>query len=275
MKWRGSRSIAMFATTANAQVHVGCLFTHGAGKSINMSNVAPLLPWRVAGVPVATCITSSLSLNICIRSSLFHPSAIPPLLPHHLHPSSLGSSCVALVHFDGSNFFVAAATHGARSANVDEAVDVLAKLVANTKSGTPTSSPNIGSAVVPNVGVAAELVRAAIDATPTLSPPLAARAEAVDVVAKLDARHKSATPTASRSPQAPGASFLAHPPHPPSLPFEDEASAQARQQSAAATTRAGSLAPYLRSCTTAHPIARRMRQVERDVVWHAGVAPRP
>ncbi len=275
MKWLGSRSIAMSATTANAPTHVECCLAHKVSMSATVASVTSLLLWRVPCATVPDCMPSNLLLPTISRSPSIHPRAIPPPHPQSLHLLSAGSSCVALVHLVGTRKSTAAATHGALLANAAEAVDVHAKLVANAISGTPTPPPDIGPAASSDVDVAAEIVQAAVDATPTSPPSESARVEAVDVVAKLDARHISATPTASRPPQAPGASSLLRPPHPPSSPVGDEARAQAEQQSTAETTRAGSLASCFRSVVSAHPIVHRVRRVERNVARTAEVVPRP
>ncbi len=254
--------MAIIASTANARAHVMCCLNNGAGASVTVSARIPC-PLRVMlRVPACLFVSWSLTLDVVLWSV----SRILRSTPPHLHPPStsrlLGSSCVALCNLDGTKISAAAATPDALFPNAAKVVDVLAKPVATIQSGTPTTSPRIGSTALANVDVAAELVQAAAGATPTLSPSCSTRAEAVRAAAKHVETDHSAAPTASRPPQAPGASSLVPPPRPPSSPIGDEASAQASQQLSTATTRADSLAPCLRGTRSAYGTACTVRLVE-------------
>ncbi len=125
MTWRGKGAIAIHAPTSNDRCSAMDQVADGANTSVNTH--APFMTpvfsfYHVTG---DLCAASSRALNVD-NGSLPRPLH-PSLHPHHppsLHPS-LGSSCVALIHFDGS--IISVATHGAPFANVVAGVDVRAK----------------------------------------------------------------------------------------------------------------------------------------------------
>ncbi len=156
--------------------------------------------------PVRWCVTGVLGKLIFIRR-------LSPIIPHPFITSLTASNRREV---GASAKFATTLTSEASTspppssiiANTSVLVDVLAKLVAKTTSGTPSQSDRIGylciAAVPCNVDVGAKLDKTARPATPTLLLPFRSVIEAVGIAAEFDKPGRSATPTASpRVPSAP------------------------------------------------------------------------